>query len=1135
MALGVRVGRAHVTIDGVYRHASMKKVGKQIEAQLSSIAARNRSLYQSLGTDMVTAWRAALGAMVTSAPLLGSAVSALSGGVTMLAGSLWSVITAASAALPVVTSLGVAFGTAKLAFSGFGTAVSASDPESLAAALAKISPEAGAAALAVRSLSDEFATLKGVVQEAFFKGLSDDIEKLGSTLFPVATVGMGKMAEVLNGLAQDILNYVNSAAGLSQINQMFDNSAAIMEKLSGFVVPFLDGFLRLTNALSPAAERLAGRIADIAVNFQSWTQGEGFATRINDAMLRAEKTGGLLFSVIGNLGKAITNIFDAANPATNTFLEMLDRVTERFKEFTASAEGQASIAKWASESVGVLEQLGNTIKAVFEVLQDLADPRVITSFLATVEHAFTLLGSLPLEGIVSTFADLAETLQPISGPMLAIIVAGVSMQMMFGSLMGQMAGAFSVFTTLRKGLDKVKTGFAGLGSGAGKHASSVGKLSAAMGKLGGVLAKGLKFAGLLGLGVTIVSVIAKSENLQNKLKGVWDSVKNVFKSLGDAFSGIGKAAGPVMAALDPVFGVFEKIVGLGVGLVLDTIKFAFDSLGKVIEGAGKFISGFLEILGGIFTLDWSLITSGLSTMLSGIPALLQGLLGLIITFFAPAKLISIGSKFFGGLLSGIRTALPQIPTAISGFFTGTVFPFFATLGTRFLSTGTGLIRGLGEGISAGFTAVKGFFTQFIDDALLTLQSGFGFIRGIADAAMNGLTLMFSTAWNAIRTVFSTVWNAIAAAFKYVIDQILPGAQLFWAGLKDLFSAGMAFIKNIWDAAWMSIRLVVSTVMSTIRGVINSIMGGIKARFSNDWNAIRGGISTATSAIRNTIKSAMDTVRNIVSTVMNTVKNTFSTAWNSIKTTVSNVINSIRTTISDRLNAIKTNISSAMDTAKNTFSRAWNAIKTTVSDAISNVVGKVREIPGKITSALGNLGSLLRGAGRDVIQGLINGITSKLGDVGGAMSSIASKIRSYLPFSPVKEGPLRKWNNGAPGKTLIGMLNKGMSQAMPSIDRTMTDLTKRIDDSQRNAERSAGRLASTLAGSTTSALSLPSLTGSPSRAGASSVTSPGSTSGASGPGDTNVYVTIDPKDLDGLRTVQDFLDMLNVRTAMVRGV
>ena len=35
-------------------------------------------------------------------------------------------------------------------------------------------------------------------------------------------------------------------------------------------------------------------------------------------MKKAEKTSGLLFRVLGNLYKAIQNIFSAANPATNT-------------------------------------------------------------------------------------------------------------------------------------------------------------------------------------------------------------------------------------------------------------------------------------------------------------------------------------------------------------------------------------------------------------------------------------------------------------------------------------------------------------------------------------------------------------------------------------------------------------------------------------------------------------------------------------------------------------------------------------------------------------------------------------------------------------------------------------------------
>src|SRR5690606_29732324 len=139
-----------------------------------------------------------------------------------------------------------------------------------------------------------------------------------------------------NGLAKSLLQYVNSSAGLEQIGKVLDNSADIFDRLAKAAVPFLDGVLRLFNALSPAAKRLADRIADAAKSFQDWTKAEGFGNRIDSMMKRAEKTAGLLWKTLKNLGAGIRNIFDAANPATNTFMQMLVDVTQRFKEWSAS-------------------------------------------------------------------------------------------------------------------------------------------------------------------------------------------------------------------------------------------------------------------------------------------------------------------------------------------------------------------------------------------------------------------------------------------------------------------------------------------------------------------------------------------------------------------------------------------------------------------------------------------------------------------------------------------------------------------------------------------------------------------------------------------------------------------------------
>jgi hypothetical protein len=56
-----------------------------------------------------------------------------------------------------------------------------------------------------------------------------------------------------------------------------------------------------------------------------------------------------------------------------------------------------------------------------------------------------------------------------------------------------------------------------------------------------------------------------------------------------------------------------------------------------------------------------------------------------------------------------------------------------------------------------------------------------------------------------------------------------------------------------------------------------------------------------------------------------------------------------------------------------------------------IISVFASIPRRILSALGNLGSLLYNAGQQVIQGLINGISSMFGSLGSIVSSIGSGI------------------------------------------------------------------------------------------------------------------------------------------------
>jgi hypothetical protein len=431
---GPRVGGAHVSVNLVFDSSSIKQLAARIEQQLTRIGQRNGRVYRELGASAVTAWRSALGAAMAAGPHIGSAISAIAGAATHMAAALREGVIALGGLLPLVTSLGMAAVTASFGFRNIGAAMFEIDPKKLQQMLDSMTPAAREFALVMRGLTQD---LQRDVQPRIFAGLIDEINLLRGTLIPAIHAGFLSMSDSINGLLRDLMRYANSADGLATINTFLQNQASLFGRLSQAVVPFLDGFLRLMNALTPSAERFADRITGIGERFQSWTQGEGFAQRIDERMRTAEHTAGLLWTVISNLSGALSNVFDAVNPSTNSFLEMLVKITEKFEQWSASVSGQNSLAKWGGESNQVMEQFGRTVASVFQVFEQLSQSGAAVSFLKTVQDAFDILGRLPLEQIVGLFVSMADALRPISGPMLAMVIAGASLNVLLGNMMGQ--------------------------------------------------------------------------------------------------------------------------------------------------------------------------------------------------------------------------------------------------------------------------------------------------------------------------------------------------------------------------------------------------------------------------------------------------------------------------------------------------------------------------------------------------------------------------------------------------------------------------------------------------------------------------------------------------------------------------
>jgi hypothetical protein len=120
-------------------------------------------------------------------------------------------------------------------------------------------------------------------------------------------------------------------------------------------------------------------------------------------------------------------------------------------------------------------------------------------------------------------------------------------------------------------------------------------------------------------------------------------------------------------------------------------------------------------------------------------------------------------------------------------------------------------------------------------------------------------------------------------------------------------------------------------------------------------------------------------------------------------------------------------------AFNAVVSAWNSAISAIVSAGGKVISWFGQLPGRIIGALASLGTMMFNAGVHAIQRLIDGLTSKIGDLGHAVASIASKVAGFFGLSPAKEGPLS--GSGAPeirGAHFADAFAGGMTSGLPQI-------------------------------------------------------------------------------------------------------
>lgn len=279
-------------------------------------------------------------------------------------------------------------------------------------------------------------------------------------------------------------------------------------------------------------------------------------------------------------------------------------------------------------------------------------------------------------------------------------------------------------------------------------------------------------------------------------------------------------------------------------------------------------------------------------------------------------------------------------------------------------------------------------------------------RQVVNEVARFLGSVFKAAWEAAGKVikaFTPVWEAMVKGIKAVVkwfdDNVLSWLKARMSEFSSWWHAHSQQILQVWNVIWNLIKLATKIwwdgFMKPTLSVISSV-----------WHTVWG-------AIKDSIKMTWDFISGIVTTAIHIVLNT---------------------------------ISVVLDVITGKWGKAWQDVKKLVSQGLHDVIST-------IGNTVSDFGTLLFDAGKNVINGLINGIKSMIGGLGNIMGSIGHTIRSFLPFSPAKRGPLS--GSGSPdiaGRKIGSMVASGLINSVPEIE---TATRKAVDTASRALKTGQG--------------------------------------------------------------------------------
>jgi len=268
------------------------------------------------------------------------------------------------------------------------------------------------------------------------------------------------------------------------------------------------------------------------------------------------------------------------------------------------------------------------------------------------------------------------------------------------------------------------------------------------------------------------------------------------------------------------------------------------------------------------------------------------------------------------------------------------------------------------------------------------------VFGFMASAIGSMISLFGVVSAAIATaggaaaVFGTVLAALTGPIAIIIAAIVGIIAVFVLAYQkiDWFREG---VNNVWNI----IKASTLVAFGYIRETINTIVSGVVAFVKTQLDDFKGFWDENGKFILATVKTAFGQIQSNIQLVMGIIKGIFQIAWPLITATVRYAWETIKLVVSTAISLVLGIIQTVMKILQGDWKGAWETILKTVKN-IWDAVGRFLD------------GIDLAGTGRQIIQGLINGLGSMASAVKEKVQGIVSGIKSAITGAMKIKSPSR---------------------------------------------------------------------------------------------------------------------------------